>query len=36
MKFVFDGFSSDWWSVGFCPAGKLAEWRSASERKAAP
>ena len=28
MKFTFDGFSRDWWSFGFCPAGKLAEWRN--------
>lgn len=28
MQFTFDGFSRDWWSFGFCPAGKLAEWRN--------
>jgi hypothetical protein len=27
MTFTFDGFSDGWWSFGFCPTGKLAEWR---------
>jgi len=27
MSFTFDGFSDDWWSFGFCPTGRLAEWR---------
>ncbi len=27
LNFTFDGFSDDWWTFGFCSAGKLAEWR---------
>ena len=32
MKFTFDGFSKDWWSFGFCPPGKLAEWLKSGEK----
>jgi hypothetical protein len=32
MKFIFDGFSRDWWSFGFCREGGLAEWRERGER----
>lgn len=32
MAFTFDGFSKDWWSFGFCPAGKLTEWRNAGKK----
>lgn len=27
MSFTFDGFSDNGWSFGFCPVGRLAEWR---------
>jgi hypothetical protein len=32
MTFTFDGFSNDWWSFGFCPAGKLTEWINAGDQ----
>jgi hypothetical protein len=28
----FDGFSRNWWSFGFSPGGKLAEWRERGPR----
>jgi len=33
MPFTFDGFSDNGWSFGFCPAGKLSEWRSPGEKR---